>query len=369
MRPSDLDPALLARPHGVGVRVRSVYGETVVGPIPVVSGELSADAGQAVPERLTIRVPARDAGQVWEPRDPGDPLNSFGQRLDVTYLVRRAGGLADVEVPLGQYRIQGWQAARDVVSVEAVGLLQVLDDARLVVPSSPTVGMTYSQAITWLVDDLLPLEFDAALVDEAVSQVVQWDEDRLRAVLDLLDAWGARAALSADGVLTVAPAVASTTPVVSWRDGEAGTVVEAPRSGTRDGIFNAVIARSSATGLADYQQAIAQAAAYDTRGTSPVRWDGPFGQVPYFHASPLIKSAAEAYRAASTILARVTRFAATREVTAVGDPRVELGDVASVSTVEHSGATALTGEVLAYQLPLTAAQGAAAYTVSTMGAL
>jgi hypothetical protein len=98
-----------------------------------------------------------------------------------------------------------------------------------------------------------------------------------------------------------------------------------------------------------------------------VRWDGPYGHVPYFYSSPLIRTKTAARRSALTILQRVTRCAATREVTAIPDPRVELGDIASVTTEELSGSSTLTGEVLAFRLPLTAAQGPASYTVSTMG--
>jgi hypothetical protein len=365
VRTSSLDPATLARPHGVGVRVSSIYGDVVVDGVPVVSGELSASEGQRVPERLTLQVPVRDRGQVWEPVSPTDPLNAFGQILEVTYLVKRAGGLADVEVPLGQFRIQAWDAGRDVVNVDAVGLLQIVEDARLTVPSSPAAGMTYVQAVEFLVEGLLPLEFDG-VTDSSIAQVVQWDDDRLGAILDLLDTWGARAYVDSGGVLTVAPVPDFDGPaVVAWRDGAAGTVVSAPRAGSRDGVYNAVVVSSSASDLSDYQQTIAQATAYDR--SSAVRWDGPYGHVPYFHSSPLIRTAAEAERTAATILQRVTRFAATREVTAIPDPRVELGDIASVVTVEAGGVTSLTGEVLGYRLPLTAAQGPASYTVSAMG--
>lgn len=367
VRDSDLDPAVLARPHGVGVRVRSILGDTIVDDIPVESGELSAATSQTVPDRLTLQVPVSDRGTVWEPVLPEDPLNSFGQRLEVVYLVKRAG-LADVEIPLGQYRIQSWSATRDVVSVDAVGLLAVLEDARLTVPSSPSAGMTYVAAVEFLVEDLLSLEFDAAVVDEPVASVVQWDEDRLRAILDLLDTWGVRGYVDSAGVFTVAPqSDLAGAPVVAWSDGVAGTVVSAPRGGSRDGVYNAVIAKSSASDLSDYEQVTAQAVAYDTRSTSPVRWDGPYGHVPYFYSSPLILTARAARRSALTILQRVTRFASTREVTAIPDPRIELGDIASVTTQELAGTATLTGEVLAIRLPLTAAQGPASYTISAMG--
>jgi hypothetical protein len=359
----------LAQPHRIDCRIRSIYGGAYIADdIPIVSGDLTADDGQAVPERLTIEVPVRDAGTAWEPRDPGDPLNNFGQRLEVAAYIIPRSAMANIEVPLGQFRIQDWHAGRDSVRVEAVGLLKVVEEARLTVPASPLSGQTYTEAIEWLMDDLLPIEFAAGLpADVEVSQVVQWDEDRLGAIFDLLDAWGARGRVNAEGVFLIEPYTMSTEPVVTWRDGERGTVVSAPRSGSRDGIFNAVIARSSSQELEEYEKMIAQAAVFDMRPESPVAWNGPFGRVPYFHTSPLIQSAKQAEQTAATILQRLTRWATTRVVTAMPDPRPELGDIGRIVTQEHAGPTDLTGEVVGYRLPLTAAQGAAQYTVSTMG--
>ena len=364
----DLDPRILARPHQIACRVRSYYGGDIVADdIPVISGELTADDSQAVPERLTLQVPVRDAGTVWEPVDPADPLNNFGQRLEVAaYIIPRAR-MANIEVPLGQFRIQSWEASRDVVSVDAVGLLSLVEESRLTVPTSPLSGQTFSEAVEWLLDDLLPIEYGPDLPDDdEMSQIVQWDQDRLGALFDVLDAWGVRGRVNGEGVFMVtAHPESSSEPVVTWRDGERGTVVSAPRSGGRDGIFNAVVARSSSQELEEYQRMIAQATVFSQDAV--IGWESPFGRVPYFHTSPLIRSASQAQRTARTILQRVTRWATTRVVTAVPDPRPELGDIGRIVTTEHAGPADLTGEVVGYRLPLTAAQGAAQYTVSTMG--
>ena len=281
------------------------------------------------------------------------------------YIIPRARQ-ASIEVPLGQFRIQDWDADRDVVSVDAVGLLSVVEESRLTVPTSPLVGQSFSEAIEWLLEDLLPIEYGPGLPpNDQVSPIVQWDDDRLGAIFDLLDAWGVRGYVNNEGVFTVEPFSESVEPVVSWRDGESGTVVSAPRSGSRDGIFNAVIVRSSAQELEEYERMIAQAAVFSQDAI--IGWESPYGQVPYFHTSPLVRNATQAARTGRTILQRVTKWARTRVVTAVPDPRVELGDIGRIVTTEHAGPTDLTGEVVGYRLPLTAQQGAAQYTVSTMG--
>src|SRR5690606_13292942 len=248
----DLTDAILAAPHGVNCRVRVIYGDDFIADdVPVESGTLTATDGNAVPERVTLQVPVRDSkGRVWEPSEPTSPLNNFGQRLEISYQIIPRRHSAAIDIPLGQFRINNWDVNAGKVSVNAEGLLALVEESIFTVPASPLVGQTFRQAIAWILDDIIPLVFHPGLPeDEVITEVLQWDRDRLGAVFDILDAWAVRGRVSSEGVFVVEPLSSIDTELFSWTDGQNGTVVSAPRSGSRDGIFNAVVARSSANEL------------------------------------------------------------------------------------------------------------------------
>jgi hypothetical protein len=74
----------------------------------------------------------------------------------------------------------------------------------------------------------------------------------------------------------------------------------------------------------------APVAVADTDTASPTYAAGVFGRVPYFYASPLITTTAQATLAGKSILRRVTGMAAGLDVTSVVNPALEPGDVIEV---------------------------------------
>jgi hypothetical protein len=168
---------------------------------------------------------------------------------------------------------------------------------------------------------------DSSLVDRAVPTAINYDEDRLGAVLELLDAWGADAVVDPGGYLRVGPAVQSTTPVLSLTDGRGGTIITAAGSATREGAHNVVVARGTA---ADGSQV--QGTAYVTTG--PTRYGGPFSPlpVPTYFSSPLLTSIPECTIAAGTIRDRKRREnAPAYRVEMVPHPALQFGDVVALT--------------------------------------
>ena len=219
----------------------------------------------------------------------------------------------------------------DAVQVQAAGLLSLIDEARLVSPYQPTGTMLGT--LRGLVEPAVTVVADPALVDRAVPSGTNYDEDRLGAVLELLDAWAADAWVTEEGYLYVTPAGGTTDPVLELTDGLGGTVVEATGSSTRDGAYNAVVARGSA---ADGTQV--QGVAYDYSG--PKRIGGPFNPlpVPYFYSSPLVTTTTQARNAAATVLHRLGRSTVREyEVEMVPHPGLQGGDTVMVTTDTYSG--------------------------------
>lgn len=344
------DASVLATAARWGVRVASWQGPDLrAEDIPVAAGVWDVSASRQVPELLDLTVPAGSRGE-WIPgADPEHPLARYGQTLDVTVVVADAAGRREWEVPLGRAVIQDWSAPDPGdVEVKASGVLQRVADDRLPSPESPDSTATLISEFRRLITPGIPVE---VLVDDrAAPQSFTWDEDRLGALYDIADSLPATLKVTAEGgVLLDAPLPATVpAPVITWTDGEGGTVVSAPRSDTRTDAYNAVVARGQAS---DPDAAAVQAEAQVTEG--PMAVGGPYGPVRRFYASPLLTTTGQCLAAAQSILATSVVPSRTVTVTCASDPRVELWDpVAAV----RDGVT-YHGWVVAYRLPLTVAGG------------
>jgi hypothetical protein len=354
-------------------------GDVLAEDVPLVDGSLQVDVTQQIPERVTITVPEQVDGFSWVPGDdPYHPLAKFGQYLDISVTVTSPVSGTDAETRLGRFQIQDWthDDLAGVVQVECVGLLQRPDDDRFLTPQVPRSGETFASLLARLVGGGMPVVFDAALVDRAVPTSFQWGEDRLGALYEIADAWPARLRVDEYGQLQVlAPLPDVPAPVLSFTDGLGGTVVSAPTSGTRDNVYNVVVARSSVTD--DPAHAPVQGVAMVTSG--PFSALGPYGRVVRFWSSPLATTTAQLTKAAQSLLASSLRPARQRVVTCAPDPRIELDDPVEVVTgvsvkrgtrrivasgrldpvevADTSNAVRQVGYVVGYDLPLTAGGG------------
>jgi hypothetical protein len=336
--------AIVQRSFVMEVRAESWRdGELLADDIPVADGGEDLDRSLNVPERVTLTVPREVRGVDWDPgADPDHPLASFGQQLHISYGVDIGGGFEWLQ--RGWFLITDSAADGDTVTVTAQGLLTLVDEARFVSPFQPASGDTLVSTVRALVEPALTVQFGDALVDRAVPLAMQWDEDRLGALNEVVDAWPADTRVTEDGILLVDELDDTGSPVLELTDGVGGTVVRWQGATTRDGAFNVVVAQGENT---DGNQL--RGTAYDL--TSPYRIDGPFSPlpVPYFYSSPLLTTVAQCRKAAQTTLARLRRTASRRlNVTMVPHPGLQLGDVVSVT---GAGLTAALCMIEALSLP------------------
>jgi hypothetical protein len=170
---------------------------------------------------------------------------------------------------------------------------------------------------------------DSTLTDRSVPVGMQWDNDRMGALAEVLDAWPADARVTEDGLLLVEPISDTGSPVLAITDGQGGTVVRWQSSTSRDGAFNAVVAQGE-----DSAGNQIQGVAYDNDSASPFRHDGPFSPltVPYFFDSPLLTTVPQCRDAAAARLLTLRRSASwmlTAEI--VPHPGLVTGDIVSVT--------------------------------------
>ncbi len=364
MRPApDGFDGILTTSHVVTSQVDVWLGSNLLAQrVPILSGTLAVSVDQQVPERLTITVPIADptTGLSWSPRSPGDPLAHYGQRIRVSRGVRR--GRQELQVQLGWFQITTWKDDGYRLEVEALGLMTILDQARLLVPSAPATGTTFKGEMLRLVDGLLPLHFSSAIVDRTCPTTFAWEDDRIGAVYELADAWPARLRVDNSGILQVLPPNDNAaTAGISWVENTTNVIVSTGRTGTRDGVYNAVVANGTNTD--DPNVPPVHAEAFNLDPYSPIRWNGPYGRVPKFFASPLLTTSGEALAAAQTLLQSSGDLAQPIMLEVVPDPRVELDDRIDVTTVTLATTR---GRVIGYTLPMLAADGAATYSLGVL---
>jgi hypothetical protein len=336
------------------VRVESwLDDELLADDIPISAGREEGDRSLAVPERATLTVPRTADGVDWSPDADLHPLAANGQRLRVNLGVELANGVVEW-IQRGEFLVFSSEADGDTVTVESYGLLWLVSEARLVSPYQPSG--TLISTLRGLIEPALTVVVDAGLTDRSVPAGVNYDEDRLGAVGELLDAWPAVAQVQPEGYLLVE---ADVTPTVAdlalLSTGAQAVVINRTGTGTRDGFANVIVARGTA---ADGGQL--QGVAYDV-STGPRRYGGEANPlpVPTYFTSPLLTTVAQCNAAANTVLARRQRQA-QQPFTVVIPPRpdIVLGDAVSVDgllcTVENLTLPYVPGDTTG--MPLTLRQ-------------
>ncbi|MFJ4365057.1 DUF5047 domain-containing protein [Streptomyces chartreusis] len=321
---SDAALEVVQRSFTMQVRAESWRdGELLAADIPVDEGSEDLDRSLAVPERVTLTLPRRDRGTEWDPdTNPDHPVAAYGQQLRISYGVDIGRGATEW-IDRGWFLITESGADGDTVTVTAQGLLTLIDEAKFVAPFQPSG--TYTSTIRALVEPALTVEFGAGLVDGSVPVGMQWDDDRMGALSEVLGAWAADAHVTPEGTLLIEPLSDDGDPVLSLTDGVGGTVLRWSGSTTRDGAWNCVIAQGE-----DANGNPIQGVAYDTDPNSPYRFGGPFSPlaVPYPFSTPLMTTIAQCRTAAAAKVLQLRRSASRRlEVTMVPHPGLTTGDI------------------------------------------
>ncbi|MFF3848053.1 DUF5047 domain-containing protein [Streptomyces sp. NPDC002328] len=343
---SDQALAIVQRSFTMRIRAESwLGGQLLADSIPIADGSETRDRSLAVPERITLTVPARDRGVDWDPgADPAHPLAAYGQMLRIDYGVEV--GSHTEWINRGWFLITDTETGDDTVTVTAQGLLTLIQEADFVAPFQPSSTDTLASVARALVEPALTVSIDSTLTDRAVPLGMQWDTDRLGSLNEVLDAWPADAGVTEDGYLLIEPLSDSGSPVLALTDGVGGTVVKWQGSSSRDGAFNAVVAQGE-----DSSGNQIQGVAYDRVAGSPFRYGGNFSPlpVPYRMQTPLLRTVAQCRDAAAAGMTRLRRTASRKlSVTMLPHPGLMTGDVVSVT---GAGLTAEPGIVESLSLP------------------
>jgi hypothetical protein len=338
-------------------------GQIVAESISVSSASLEMDGSRTIVGNVSLVATDPDGALI--PTGWDSPLAPFGSELQIRQGIRT--GSAGVEwVSLGWYRIEesdpdeSWSAYYDRtspsrapkwiprgvdVTVQAVDRMARLDDARFLAPEAPPSLTSVRTEIVRLARELIPIADLTGFADGAIPASVAYQTSRVQALQDLAGVLDMVVRVNPFGALTLAPKSPSGNAVWTVEIGRNGTITGWKRKLTRSQLYNGVVS----SGTTDDGVAV-QAVA--TERTGPLRWDGPFGRVPYGHSSPLITSELAAQSDADTRLDSLIRERVVPiTVSCVSNPALEIDDVVSLALPDST----LTGPVVYISRDLTAA--------------
>jgi hypothetical protein len=273
--------------------------------IEILSGDITYDATANLWSTLSMTTAGvDDDGVSLFPRFAGDLLAPYGNEIYIRYGIDV--GSEVLWIPMGYYRIDDTDqdgASDDPIVLTCMDRMQGLIDARLIAPRQYPASTVVADAVFDLVVDVYP---DAVVLwdDDSDQSTVGRDliieKDRFAALQDLGRSRGKVVYWDSEGVLRFE--TAPDPDNIAWEisQGRNGVLVSAKRRVTRDGMFNAVVARGEGT-----VDAPAIGIVVDTGPNSPTRWGGRFGKKPKFYNSPLVSDDASGVEAASAILRRL----------------------------------------------------------------
>lgn len=234
-------------------------------------------------------------------------FSPYGTRLRVR--LGMAHSATDVEyVPLGVYRLEDVDRGLTGRTVEtsAKSFEQQVIDARFVTPRviPPTSARLLTQALVreavpgalvrWSVDD--------TILPRIVAERERWEVlDGPSDATSVARSLGARIYCDGQGIFTAAPVpTLADAPVWTADTGEGGLLLDGNESLSRDGVYNAVVVTGESTD--PDVPPVGPGIAVDDDPASPTYWGGPFGMVPRFYSSPLLRTQVACEKAALGML-------------------------------------------------------------------
>lgn len=342
-----------------GVRIDIVHGgQVIAADIPAFDASLEHASSRAVRGRLTYSAPPQ-----WAPKYASDPLAAYGQRSRATVVCRSAGGQT-WESPLGEFLHQPTEIDEDKTPVEALDLMQTLEEDPMAWPSSPPSGASVSSELQRLAG-LLPTALGPGVPDSYVPVTSQWGHSRTEAVWKLAESKGFGLRMGSDGVLHAYAMRGAASVDAVYETAELGG---GPGNGLLLGepVFHV---RSERTPNRWIVTGTSSEGGKDTKWTATRTNDeGPFhpslyGRVTARYEFSAADSASAVEKAADTYMSKDLEATQTATLSLVPDPRLEVGDIIGIKTPTQS----LAGRVIAYSLPLSEVSSAMRVDVEVLG--
>lgn len=300
--------------------------------IPVIGGDVQSASTADI--RSTL-----DLTTVYDwPRNASGLLAPYGNELYVERGIDYGNGSHEW-VGLGYFRINNPaqdDAPKGPIRIAAPDRMAGIIDARFLTPRQFASSMTRGALVQQLITEVYPAATiswdDTGVRDATLGTTITADRDRFGLLKDLCTSLGKVGYFRYDGVFRVeTPPALSGTPSWTVKSGKGGVLVKLSRSITRVGIYNVVVASSSA---ADASSPV-WAAVADLSPSSPTRYGGRFGPVPRFYASPFLTTTDQCRLAAELLLRKSLGLPYSVNLQAIPNPALEPDDLIRVEAEKH----------------------------------
>lgn len=278
--------------------------------IPVISGDVQFDATADIFGNMSIvteGVDAERSNQSLFPRRPGDLLSIYGHEVFIRRGVRVSDDVT-LWSSMGYFRIedvdQGGHSRANITlsgGDRMAGIIEARPLQPIEYPPTATVGFVVAQLVGEVYPNAAIVFDDEDLVFTNLGRTLVVEDNRYAALKEIAEAFGKIFYWDGSGALRFTDTPDEEIPRWIVKAGEQGVLVDSSRRISRHGIYNAVAATGEA---GETNVNPVRAVAFDMGETSPTRWGGPFGRVPRFYSSPLIRTAPQAASAATSILRR-----------------------------------------------------------------
>lgn len=332
MRPvSDAFLRTLVGSHRMFARARvCVDFQTGVAPtgfeVGIIDGDVRADASADVRTSLDLMTPGVDDSYrgTWPVR-PDGLLAPYGNELFVERGINYGNGTIEV-VSLGYYRINSTvqeSGPSGPIVLAGVDRMAGIIDARLTEPVQFSAGTSVATVFDQLVHEVYPLatiEYDFVASGSTFDTSHIAEEDRYGFLRDVAQSRGKIMYWDYRGVLRVESPPDPTVSVYTITSGRGGNLVQLRRSLSRQGVYNAVVARGDTV---EGASAPVSALVVDDNVNSPTFWGGRFGRVPRFYYSSFLTTESQARSAAQSILQQAIGLPYSVNLDAVPNPALE----------------------------------------------
>lgn len=258
-------------------------------------------------------------------------LAPFGSEVYLSRGIDR-GANGVLWAPMGFFRISQVSqndSATGPLKLNLDDRMATVIDSRFLQPRQWLAGTTVGEIVTEIITEVYPaaqIVFDDDSDLSELGRSLIAEESRYDVLLTLAEGLGKVVYWDELGRLlfrTIPPE-----DEVTWavRAGPDGAMVQADRSLSRDGVYNAVVVNGEG---ADELMPV-RAVAYDASVTSPTFFGGPFGRVPRFYSSSFITTMEQAANAARNLLRQSLGAPYDVGLSAIPNPGVRPYDVLRV---------------------------------------
>lgn len=239
------------------------------------------------------------------PRATNLDLGPYGTEIFLSRGVDTgAGGI--LWSTMGYFRINETDqsdAAHGPLHLDLSDRMATIIDSRFLQPRQWLQGTSVGDIVTEVVTEVYPnaviiWDDDSDLAELGRSLIAE--ESRYEVLFTLAEGLGKIFFWDNIGRLSFETAPDEDDPIWEVKAGTGGVMINADRSISRDGVYNAVVV----TGEGADQIMPVRAVAYDAQESSPTFFGGPFGRIPKFYSSSFITTQEQANNAAQNILRR-----------------------------------------------------------------